>query len=400
MPDPLRPPAPIRTDASNPFAQHTMAVRVPAIVRATGAKNPDYPVGVHDALETLAASLETNALIPAPGASWLDHDDWRAQWEAHAGETWGNAEWFFAEVYLYRLLLEAVRWHETGRDPFAPDKAAELNASTLWNGLAAALRLVDTDYRDRLDALTVMALWGNRIDLSLASVAAHGTHALDDDLLADDHAMALAALLANPPGAVHVVCDNTGTELALDLALTDALLDGAAEQVTLHLKSAPMFVSDATLFDAETFLARLADDWYPPLHGLADRLNAARLDGRLILAPHPVWNSARFLRDFPTGALAWFEGAALVITKGDLNYRRLVITKGDLNYRRLVGDALWPPATPFADALSFFPAPLLALRTMKSDPVIGLAPGLAERLDAESPGWRTNGRRGVMQYKP
>ncbi|MBL8148241.1 MAG: DUF89 family protein [Anaerolineae bacterium] len=388
MPEPRQPPAPIRTDASNPFAHHTMAVRVPSIVRAVAAKNPDYPPSVQAALEVLAEAMEANALIPPPAPDWPDYATWRSQWEAHAGETWGGAEWFFAEVYLYRLLIAAVRWYETGRDPFAPDKAAELANSTLWNGLAAALSLPDGDDRARLDSLLTMALWGNRIDLSLASVAAHGTHAHDDDLLADDHMAALDALLNNPPGAVHIVCDNAGTELALDLALADGLLDGAAETVTMHLKAHPTFVSDAILLDVEAFLARLADDWYPANHGLADRLNAARLDGRLRLAPHSIWNSAYFLRDFPYEALAWFAGAALVITKGDLNYRRLV------------GDAVWPADTPFAAVTGFFPAPLLALRTLKSDPITGLAPGLAERLDAESPGWRTNGRCGVMQFKP
>ena len=387
MPESPRPPVPIRTDASNPFAQHTMAVRVPALVRAVAAKNPDYPPSVLAALEGLAASLEVNAPIPPPAPEWPDYASWRSQWEAHAGESWGRAEWFYAEVYLYRLLIAAVRWHETGRDPFAPDKAAELANSTLWNGLAAALSLPDDDYRARLDGLLTMALWANRIDLSLASVAAHGIHAHDDDLLADDHQAALDALLNNPPRAVHIVCDNAGTELALDLALADGLLDGAAETVTMHLKAHPTFVSDAILPDVESFLARLADDWYPANHGLADRLNAARLDGRLLLAPHSVWNSAYFLRDFPNEALAWFVGAALVITKGDLNYRRLV------------DDALWPAGTPFAAVTGFFPAPLLALRTLKSDPIVGLAPGQAASLDAESPGWRTNGRRGVMQYK-
>ena len=41
----------------------------------------------------------------------------------------------------------------------------------------------------------------------------------------------------------------------------------------------------------------------------------------------------------------------------------LVISKGDANYRRLLGDAHWDPATPFAQAVAYFLAPLVALRT-------------------------------------
>jgi hypothetical protein len=38
---------------------------------------------------------------------------------------------------------------------------------------------------------------------------------------------------------------------------------------------------------------------------------------------------------------------------------------------------------------------------MKSDSVVGLPRGLAERLDAEQPRWRIDGRRGLAQaYVP
>jgi hypothetical protein len=77
---------------------------------------------------------------------------------------------------------------------------------------------------------------------------------------------------------------------------------------------------------------------------------------------------------------------------------RLVILKGDANYRRLVGDAVWPTEIPLAEVASYFPAPLLALRTLKSDAVVGLATGQAAELDASEPEWRVNGRYGVMQY--
>jgi hypothetical protein len=76
---------------------------------------------------------------------------------------------------------------------------------------------------------------------------------------------------------------------------------------------------------------------------------------------------------------------------------RLVIFKGDANYRRVVGDALWSPETPLSIVTSGFPAPLLALRTLKSDPIVGLPPGTAQQLEALDPAWRVNARRGVIQ---
>ena len=51
----------------------------------------------------------------------------------------------------------------------------------------------------------------------------------------------------------------------------------------------------------------------------------------------------------------------------------------------------------FGAATSYAPFPLLCLRTMKSDAVAGLPPGLAARLDASDGRWRIDGRRGLAQ---
>jgi hypothetical protein len=46
-----------------------------------------------------------------------------------------------------------------------------------------------------------------------------------------------------------------------------------------------------------------------------------------------------------------------------------------------------------------FPAPLVTLRTLKAEVVVGLPPGMAERLQAEDARWLVNGRRGVIQAR-
>jgi damage-control phosphatase, subfamily III len=46
-----------------------------------------------------------------------------------------------------------------------------------------------------------------------------------------------------------------------------------------------------------------------------------------------------------------------------------------------------------------FPAPLVALRTLKAEVVVGLPPGVAERERAADPLWLVNGRRGVIQAR-
>ena len=119
-------------------------------------------------------------------------------------------------------------------------------------------------------------------------------------------------------------------------------------------------------------------------------LDASGFDsGRLALAPDPFWSSPRFLSGAPPHLREHLASATILVLKGDANYRRVV------------DDAFWPAATPFAEACAGLPFPLVCLRTMKSDAVLGLPPGVAERLDASEPTWRIDGTRGVIQgYVP
>ena len=115
---------------------------------------------------------------------------------------------------------------------------------------------------------------------------------------------------------------------------------------------------------------------------LATRLKSAWQSRNLRFLPHPYWNSSRFLWDLPTDFRRLFGES------------RLVIIKGDANYRRTVGDALWPAHTPFSDVVSYLDQPVLCLRTLKSDPVVGLPSAeTAARLDRVDPQWRVNGKR-------
>ena len=82
----------------------------------------------------------------------------------------------------------------------------------------------------------------------------------------------------------------------------------------------------------------------------------------------------------------------------ELSPADLVISKGDANYRRLLGDLDWPYTTPFDEILQYFPAPILALRTVKAEIICGLQPGQAEKVAAQDRAWMVNGRWGVLQF--
>ena len=84
--------------------------------------------------------------------------------------------------------------------------------------------------------------------------------------------------------------------------------------------------------------------------------------------------------------------------RAELSLSGLVILKGDVNYRRLLGDRHWPHTTRLEEVAAGFPAPLLVLRTLKGEILVGLAPGQAEALAAHDPTWLINGQRGLIQF--
>lgn len=379
-------PAPLRTDGSNAFARHSMAVRVPSIIGEVIVRNADYPDTIVSALERLRREIAGDAPIRLFDAPAPDHDLWRQIVRPHEGETWLDTDWFFAEMLAYRWLLAAARYWDTLRDPFAPFKEEEMSSDALWAVLGEALA-VEGPPEERLDAYLRRMLWSNRIDLSLSAVASKGTSATDEHLLVDDVTRAVEHLLACRPADVHIVMDNAGTEQAMDYAIADLLLgERFAERVTLHVKMQPVLVSDVIVKDVHELLGRM-EKRGGAFASLAGRIRAALGVGRLRVVPDFFWNTHG----------CWWELPPRL--QDPLERADLIIAKGDVNYRRITNDALWPYETTFSEALSDVNLTMLALRTLKSDTLVGVSSAAARRLDREEGrAWRSSGDYGVAQF--
>jgi hypothetical protein len=368
----LRDSAPTITGAPGTFARSVLERRHPAIVEQVRAAHPYGPSQV----ARLDALVQATDGIPQPpdagSAQWPDAAAWAAWLAPYRGHTWFEVPFLVAENWFYRLLLDAVAFVEPGPwqgvDPFAPLKTGEL----------AALPPVPRERPDR-DALLSASVWGNQADLGFRLVARDARR--HDEWLVDDSA-AFWDVLDRGGSTVAWVCDNAGRELVADLLLVDRLLaDGLAREVTLHVKPWPYFVSDATARDLADCLLALAA---AGAGEAVDRLRGAAGEGRLRLGADPFWCAPLELRDVPPALAAELASADLVVLKGDLNYRRLV------------GDAAWPAATPFADVVQLS-GPLAVLRTLKSDVLVGADPAVVARLDADTPGWRSEGSRALVQ---
>lgn len=409
----MRPNSPpiIHTSEPGSFAHNTLKVRVPGILDETLALN-DFPATITTALVGLRNEI-TDGAIRALQEDAADRWFWDAAVQPHIGASWLDVPWYFAEAYVYRRLLEATQYFQPGPwqgfDPFAAKKATEWQPDAAPRAVDHMLDRLPRDPNSRFLALLQGSLWGNRADLSyevsarLARQDRDGSADQLDKLLIDDspavwqhlaypdiqHAMLLSrraeADSETTVPSVALIADNAGTELLMDLALVDHLLSsGLASQVDLHLKPQPFFVSDATVRDVASGLRALAEG-SQRTQLLAQRLWSALDAGKLRLQTHWFYASSLFFSELPDDL---YQRLSAV---------HLVIVKGDANYRRLLGDAHWPFTASFAEAIGDFPAPMVALRTLKAELMVGLGPGQAEVLAAEDPTWLVNGRRGVIQ---
>lgn len=338
------------------------------------------PAAQRAALEALLAESVAGVLT-APERPW---PWWRPD---YAGLRWTDAPFLWAESYFYRRLLDAVEYFAPGPwqgiDPFGPIKAADLAGAAVDDEMAALDDLAGRPLEEQRTALVLSSLWGNRADLSFGAVAP--TAGSGGGLLADDSALLWSTLGAGP---VHLIADNAGRELLPDLILLDHLLvTGRASDVVLHVKPHPYYVSDATVFDVLSGIRRLT-----AAPGAASdaggRLAEAIRAGALTIRAHEF-----FCAPLPYPAMP-------PDLRAELAAAHLVIVKGDLNYRRLVEDRHWPATTPFAELTEYFPAPLVTLRTLKCDVVVGLPESTLAKLDAEGEPWRTTGAYAVIQGRP
>lgn len=183
------------------------------------------------------------------------------------------------------------------------------------------------------------------------------------------------------------VADNAGRELLSDLVLIHHLLQsGRAARVALHVKPYPYYVSDAQTTDVIDCLQRLIGS--PGRAGeVGQRLWRAIEAGRLALRTDAFYCAPLPYHDMPGGLAREFDAGSVTVLKGDLNYRRLV------------GDCAWPATASFTALTGYFPGPLVALRTLKSDVVVGLTGDVLSGLDATGQAWRINGTHALIQAR-
>ena len=288
-------PDPIYSDVPGTWAYDTMSRRVDEeILQRTYEDNKETWeteefASIFQRFQDLRTELQNAATtnlalppVPPEGCSDLRKTEWN-EWKqildpfVSKDDTWLTAPWMVTEFYVYRKLLIDVigYWDEFDRfagdgktknpgylyDPFAKQKRAGLESSvaSAESVLAKINNLVDADAIDQGTKLaTSIALWGNKMDLSLwpadtktatKDIFSAILDKAQEGLLHDDSDRLVGyveKLRAKGGGNIDIIVDNAGFELITDLALGQYLVEsGIAKCVTFQLKSHPTFVSDA-----------------------------------------------------------------------------------------------------------------------------------------------------------
>lgn len=325
------------------------------------------------------------------------------------GDTWLSAPWMVTEFFVYRRLIEAIGYWDEGTpgfkyDPFIKQKRAGLESSV---GSAEPMlekipKLPKT--AEGIDLAASIALWGNKMDLSIWPADAANTNvdifssileSASENLLHNDLGVLgehCESLRMKGGGSVDIIVDNAGFELITDLALAQHLIEsGIASCVTFQLKSHPTFVSDALekdLIEHVEYYASLDGSKFPNSKKAGETWKSFLENGKWKCHEDNFWVQAYAMWDM-TEPL-----------RSDMKQRcDLAFVKGDANYRRLLGDCKWELTAPFADVVgAYFPCPVCALRTFKAEIGCGMDANQIERAKSLDDNWLVNGRFGVVHF--
>jgi len=384
-------PPPLMVSEPGSFAEYTIVRRKPQIISDVIDQNTYTPAIVAE-LRNFAQEIVSSPIAPLEE----DAEDvaiWRTACLPWQGKTWRQLPWYLAETYFYRRLLEIVRYFQPGPwyhlDPFAPQKQETLAGGL--DDLASFITLVPQGLsaEEHFTLWLHRSLWGNRADLSNIEVMTRTRSMRTDNtspLLVIDHTQQVWRLLARGGiRRIDLAADNSGLELLSDLCLLDMLLSQRlVENVHIHLKPQPFFVSDAIRQDLADTIAGLRQAAHPFLQTVGARLQTYQDAGQLIAQTHPFWASSRFFKQFP-------QELAETLSQADL-----IVLKGDVNYRRLLEDRHWPHTASLATIAHWMPSSFLALRTLKGELIVGLPEGMATALAGKDPTWLINGKRGLI----
>mmetsp|Transcript_31281 Transcript_31281/g.76301 ORF Transcript_31281/g.76301 Transcript_31281/m.76301 type:complete len:585 (-) Transcript_31281:41-1795(-) len=389
-------------DCSYPFVKDTMVNRCPEnILKRTIEYNKDKLTGEQVAsLRSIATEMKENLALSPIVDGGPDMEQWNQVLRGYLDKDarWWDVPWLVWETYLYRRMLQATGYWESNLDLFAVEKDDGLKAfeELLKERSKITLDLGNEWKWESFFTVLMLDLWGNQADASLFTpkdIGQKGKSNSADNMLVDDSGKVWDSLNSETSSKERRVVffnDNAGLEIFSDLCLSHYLLkSGQVGSVEFKLKPYPFFVSDATPNDVSKTINFLKSMESQASKRLGCDLEELIEQGKLILSTEMFLTSGQPMWEMPDALRTELKSNA---------DKTLVIVKGDLMYRKLLGDFDFETSMSFQDLMSYFPCPVVSLRTLKSPVAVGLSHGQAEILEKQDPNWMISGKHGTVQF--
>lgn len=320
-----------------------------------------------------------------------------------------NIPFLLAEYYFYYYLL--YLYHDKKgisdriEDPYRAYKLSHLNNgndNSNFDALLEAFRaMIKAPATQRQDKFLIGCLNMNSIDLSQLEV--NVKEFKDSNMPINDcsafHKFMKSELsndrnTDNGGSIAHIITDNSGFELMSDILLGTYLLKNTKlTKVIYHIKRLPIFVSDTIMTDVDDAIEVLNHklDGVTRYNKHVDSEDRQTYfcdsipDKQLCFEVNDCWHQETLFQDIePFRNWNTDDSCALIIVKGDLNYRRLV------------GDFHWECSEPIKDKVAYIEKPLLIIRSLKSNVILNVSN--EESYSHNAPDWKISGKYGIIQF--
>ncbi|GAW79513.1 hypothetical protein, conserved [Plasmodium gonderi] len=336
-----------------------------------------------------------------------------------------NNSWLFNEYYFYRYLSCSYDFENSNYDFFEYEKKDSINCNrnviekicTCAKGLLEMYENKSSENAKIFDIFFYFSLWSNQFDLSWNptknKAEQHKSDEKDikkktlrekkfyfdiDDINKLHDSMYLHKVLCNDVDILRrditskkwtrfdIVLDNMGLEFITDLCLLH-FLNFYFDEMHIHVKKFPLFVSDTMAKDITYALDSLCnDEKYPNTVFMANKWKKFLDTQTWKIQEHVYWN-------LPLPY--WVMPKTLV---DELKKSSFVCFKGDANYRRCLGDLKFNFWHSHKNVLGYFPVRIIALRCLKSPICCGVNRDIVEDLNKKSPDWCNYGEYAILQY--
>jgi Damage-control phosphatase ARMT1-like domain len=378
----LQPPSIRRTRGSG-FADYTITQRFPQI--AAQVKEVVQSEVMREKIDVLVCAIEngenlTHFDFTKPSNFWRDY------LEGIKNQTWDDISFFELEFLFYHGLNSVTGFFDLGFDVFEHIRQTALN-NDIIDFECEVKTIVLSSVEETIKYFVLRSTFGNSADYSQLHIV-EDTKSNESSLLVDESDELVKKLTETEQtlNCVDFIADNAGRELCWDLALIDSILQTDVQRVVIHVKSCPMFVSDAMTSDVRNTIYLMSSQTVGSAAYLIGIRLAQYIDsGRLDIQAEDDWGEPRHFSQLSTDLATRLGNADLVIAKGDLNYRRFI------------EDRMWQNESSVTQAAYNVPFSAFALRVLKSEAVAGIPISVHQDLNLRDPDWRCNGKYAMVQ---